>query len=99
MAEYSIEITEEAKEDLDYYSAFDRKIILAEVRTQLLHEPMLETKNRKSLRENPIASWELRPGRFRIFYEADEATQLVTIVAVGPKEHSRLLIQGKEVKL
>jgi mRNA-degrading endonuclease RelE of RelBE toxin-antitoxin system len=99
MPDYRIELTEEAKADLDYYAAFERKIITSQIRVQLLHEPSTETKNRKSLRENPVASWELRASRFRVFYEVDEPLQMVTIVAVGHKEHNTLLVRGKEVKL
>jgi mRNA-degrading endonuclease RelE of RelBE toxin-antitoxin system len=99
MPEYRIEFTGEAKADLDYYAAFERRIVTSQIRAQLLHEPLVETKNRKSLRENPVASWELRAGRFRVFYEVDEGLRTVTIVAVGHKEHNALLIQGKEVTL
>jgi mRNA-degrading endonuclease RelE of RelBE toxin-antitoxin system len=99
MPEHRIEFTEEAKADLDFYAAFERKIITSQIRVQLLHEPAVETKNRKSLRENPVASWELRAGRFRVFYEVDDTLQMVTVVAVGHKEHDVLLIQGREVTI
>jgi mRNA-degrading endonuclease RelE of RelBE toxin-antitoxin system len=99
MPEHRIEFTEEAKADLDYYAAFERKIITSQIRVQLLHEPSVATKNRKSPRENPVASWGLRAGKFRVFYEVDETLQTVTIVAVGHKEHDALLIQGEEVTI
>lgn len=97
MAEYQIEVTEEAKSDLYYYSASERKIITDEIRVQLSHQSLIETKNRKRLRDNPIASWEMRAGKYRIFYDADETSRKVTVVAVGHKEHDMLLIKGKEV--
>ena len=99
MAEYQIEVTEEAKADLYYYAAFERKIITNEIRVQLIHQPLIETKNKKKLRDNPIASWELRSGKYRIFYEVEETSRKVAIVAVGHKEHNMLLIRGKEVKI
>lgn len=99
MPAHQIEFTEEAKADLDFYVAFERKIVTSQIRDHLLNEPTVETKNRQSLRENPVASWELRAGKFRVFYEVDEALQLVTVVAVGHKEHNVLLIQGREVTL
>ena len=58
MATYRIEVTEEAKIDLSYYTAFERKLIVSVIREQLTDQPMIETKNRKLLRNNPIASWE-----------------------------------------
>ena len=109
MATYDIDITEEAKIDLAHYSAFERKIILSEIRTQLTQQPDVETKNRKRLRDNPIAAWELRVGRLRVFYEvgsclteledSHETIRMVTIVSVGHKEHNVLWIRGKEVQL
>ncbi len=99
MARYHIEVTEEAQADLRYYRAFERKIITSEIRVQLSDQPLSETKNRKPLRENPIATWELRVGRFRIFYDVDRATQTVAIVSVGHKQHNVLLVRGKEVVL
>ena len=57
------------------YTAFERKLIVLEIREQLAHQPNAETKNRKPLRENPIASWELRVGKHRIFYEVDETAR------------------------
>ena len=58
MAAYEIEVSEEAKLDLLHYSAFERKIITSEIRAQLANQPTVETKNRKPLRDNPLASWE-----------------------------------------
>ena len=99
MAAYQIEVSEDARTDLSYYSAFERKIITSEIRVQLAHQPQVETKNRKPLRDNPIASWELRVGKYRVFYEVAETVRIVAIVAVGHKEHNVLLVRGKEVKL
>jgi mRNA-degrading endonuclease RelE of RelBE toxin-antitoxin system len=99
MAVYQIALTEAAKADLSYYTAFERKIMAAAMRAQLSDSPAVETRNRKRLRDNPIARWELRSGRYRIFYEVDETAQLVTILAVGHKDHNRLFIRGQEVQL
>lgn len=99
MAEYRIEVTEEAKADLSFYTTFERKLIISEIRVQLQSEPLTETKNRKKLRENPIASWELRTGKYRVFYEMDKTARRVTVIAVGHKEHNLLFLGGKEVKL
>jgi len=46
-----------------------------------------------------VAPWELRVGRFRVFYEADESSRIVTILAVGHKVHNLLFVRGEEVKL
>ena len=66
---------------------------------QLTNEPNTETRNRKELRDNPLADWELRVDPFRIFYEVDESERTVRIVAIGIKDRARLLVGGKEFKL
>jgi mRNA-degrading endonuclease RelE of RelBE toxin-antitoxin system len=99
MASYRIEITTEAKGDLSYYTAFERKIIVSGVREQLTHQPHVETKNRKPLRDNLLAPWELRVGKYGVFYEVDDTARMVSIVSIGHKEHNVLLIRGQEVQL
>jgi mRNA-degrading endonuclease RelE of RelBE toxin-antitoxin system len=71
----------------------------AAMRAQLSDLPAVETRNRKRLRDNPVARWELRSGHYRIFYEVDETARQVIIMAVGHKEHNRLFIRGQEVQL
>jgi hypothetical protein len=67
---------------------------------QLEHEPGVETRNRKPMRPNPLAPWELRIEELRVYYEIEELPeQVVTIVAVGVKDRNRVLIGGKEIKL
>jgi mRNA-degrading endonuclease RelE of RelBE toxin-antitoxin system len=46
-----------------------------------------------------LADWELRIGRYRVFYDVDVANRVVRILAVGVKERNRLLIGGQEVLL
>jgi mRNA-degrading endonuclease RelE of RelBE toxin-antitoxin system len=99
MSIYSIEMTQDAREDLSYYAAAERKSIVTAIRQQLATDPLLETRNRKRLRDNPIATLELRVDRYRVFYEVDAAMLAVTIVSVGHKSHNQLYIRGKEVAL
>jgi mRNA-degrading endonuclease RelE of RelBE toxin-antitoxin system len=94
---YKIEITEEAKIDLSFFKAYERKTILKNIKDQLSYEPQRETKNRKLLRENPIASYELRIRKYRVFYEVDKDVVTVGVVAVGWKKHNVLYIRGQEV--
>ncbi|MGH7794620.1 MAG: type II toxin-antitoxin system RelE family toxin [Candidatus Binatia bacterium] len=60
---------------------------------------MVEPKNRKPLRDNPVASWELRVGKFRVFYEVDDPARLIVVVSAGHKEHNVLIIRGKAVQI
>ena len=68
------------------------------VETQLAREPLVETRNRKRLRPNPIAPWELRVRDMRVFYEVDEPG-VVTVFAIGTKRSNRLYIEGEEIEL
>lgn len=99
MASYRIDFTQEARSDLAYFSGYERKLIVEKIREQLTHEPTLETRNRKGLRDNPVARWELRIGKYRVFYEVEEDNTTVLVGAVGFKVHDVLSIRGKEVKL
>lgn len=76
----------------------ERAVTVAAIETQLSLEPLIETRNRKRLRPNPIAPWELRVRSKRVFYEVDQAG-VVTILAIGTKRGNRLYIEGEEIAL
>lgn len=81
-------------------TAYQRAIIFDSIKEQLIYEPFVETRNRKYLRDNPIAPWELRIGDLRVFYDlSPDEPNVVEILAIGIKEGNRLLIAGKVVKL
>lgn len=97
---YRVEYSPETSEHLRALTARQRSTVFAAIDEQLVHEPALETLNRKPMRPNPIAPWELRVGDLRVYYDiAEEPEKLVTILAIGVKDHSRVLIGGKEIKL
>ena len=68
------------------------------------YEPEVETRNRKPLR-HPVelgATWEIRFGpnnRLRVFYETDQASREVHILAIGIKVRNRLFVDGEEFEL
>lgn len=58
------------------------------------------SRNRKRLVANPIAPWELRVGRYRVYFEVQEKPErIVTIVAIGLKVREKVMIAGVEVNL
>ena len=64
----------------------------------LTHEPTVPTRQRKVLRANAVAPWELRIGDRRVYYEVkDDPERVVVVKAVGVKERNRVLIGGQEV--
>ena len=97
---YRIEYSPATDEHLRVLTARQRTMVFDAVDDQLAHEPAVETRNRKPMRPNPLAPWELRIGELRVYYEiAEDPEQVVTIVAVGVKDRNRVLIGGKEINL
>jgi len=75
-------------------------MVIEAIERDLSHEPVREARQRKPLRPNPIAPWELRVGDLRVFYDVQGGLEpTVTILAVGTKRGNRLLVAGRELKL
>lgn len=96
---FDIEFSDDAERQLKQLSARDQRIIVDAIDDQLRHQPDHPTRNRKRLRENPLAAWELRVGRFRVFYDILEGEVIVAVIAIAEKVGNKFLIEGKEQKL
>ncbi|MDZ7361856.1 MAG: type II toxin-antitoxin system RelE/ParE family toxin [candidate division KSB1 bacterium] len=96
---YEIEFTPEALEDLKALKKFEQKAIIEGIEIQLAHAPTKQTRNRKKLRPNDVAEWELRIGKFRVFYNVYDEQFIVSIEAAGLKIGNLLFFRGKERKL
>lgn len=75
---FEIKFTSDAIEDLRWFAKTDRKRIMAALESRLGHEPTVETRNRKRLRPNRLAEWELRSGGFRVFFDVKEEDHLIS---------------------
>jgi hypothetical protein len=62
---YGIRFAASVKRQRGDLPAHQRAQVLDAIEVQLVHEPLVETTNRKPLRPNPIAPWELRVGDLR----------------------------------
>jgi mRNA-degrading endonuclease RelE of RelBE toxin-antitoxin system len=94
---YRIEYSPDVEHHLRTLTSAQRKAVLDAVGRNLVHQPTVETKNRKPMRPNPIAPWELRIGRLRVYYDVEEKPEFkVAVRAVGVKAQNRVRI-GKEV--
>ena len=93
---YRIEYSPSAVEHLRALKARQAQVVLDSVDKQLRHQPTVETRNRKPMRPNPVAPWELRIGDLRVYYEVDAAESIVHILAVGLKQRNAVRI-GKEI--
>lgn len=90
---YLIEFTPEAVEHLAQLPARQKSSVLDAIEIQLKHEPTVETRNRKRMRLNRLAPWELRVGSTRVYYDAvAEPRAVVTIRAIGVKHRERIRI-------
>ena len=97
---YTIEYAPATLDHFRALSAMQRATVLAAADVQLWHEPTVETRNRKPMRPNPLAPWELRVGSLRIYYDVEpEPEPRVLIRAVGVKERNRVRIGGQEFKV
>ena len=99
MAKYKISFTEEALDDLNWFKKNEQNEIRDGIYENLEHEPMVEARNRKKLRPNETAEWELRIGKFRVFYDVAEAVRIVAIEAIAEKKSGSLFFQGEEREL
>jgi mRNA-degrading endonuclease RelE of RelBE toxin-antitoxin system len=92
---YSLKYAEGVLTDLKSLRANDRKRILDAIDEQLLHEPTQETRNKKIVAglkapwEHDEPVWELRIGKFRLFYDVRAGEQQVTIRALREKPPHR----------
>jgi mRNA-degrading endonuclease RelE of RelBE toxin-antitoxin system len=85
---------------MQWLTVRQQRTVLDSVDRQLLHQAEVETRNRKPMRPNPVAPWELRIGDLRVYYEVKgEPEPTVTILALGIKERDRVRIGGERIKL
>ena len=64
---------------------------------QLETSPETETRNRKEMRPNPLATWELRVGDLRAYYVVHGTS--VFVRAVGRKVRNEVIIGGERYRL
>ena len=96
---YRVVYTPSAREHLRALTARQRTNVLDAIARPLLHEPAVQTRNRKPLRPNPVAGWELRLGDLRVYYDVIESDALVDVRAIGVKIRDRVYIGGQETEL
>jgi len=96
---YEIDYTPEARQDLNSFRKFEQQHIMDEIDAQLQYQPKVAARNRKKLRPNDVAEWELRLDKFRVFYDVRETAQIIKIAAIGYKRGNKLFIHGEEYDL
>ena len=67
---------------------------------QLADEPTAETRNRRQLRPTALATWRLRVGDVRVYYDVvDDEPPVVVVKAIGIKVRDRVVIGSEEIDL
>ncbi|WP_446392860.1 type II toxin-antitoxin system RelE family toxin [Coleofasciculus sp. E1-EBD-02] len=97
---YQIEYTDAAIEHLKTLTKRQQRTVLDTVDEQLTYEPLVETRNRKPMQPNSLATWELRIGKLRVYYDVEDNTvSIVYIQAVAIKNRNRVRIGKEEIEL
>jgi len=83
--------------DLRWFGKKDSRKLLTEIESRLSADPLAETRNMKTLRPDPVAQRELRLfGKYRSLFNVDEKAQSITVILVGEKRGSSLIVRGEE---
>lgn len=97
---YRIQYSPDAEQHLRHLTARQRATVFDNVDEQLSYEPTIGTRSRRRMRSNPVATWELRIKKIRVYYDIEEVPgPTVLIRAIGLKERNRVRIGGKVVQL
>ncbi|HUT34067.1 MAG TPA: type II toxin-antitoxin system RelE/ParE family toxin [Planctomycetota bacterium] len=96
---YRVQYMDEVALDFDALPKRAQAMVVSGIHGHLAADADRETRNRKSLRPNDLAAWELRLGDYRVFYDVFPEERTVVVKAVGWKVHSRLHIRGREFLL
>ncbi|MCI0388728.1 MAG: type II toxin-antitoxin system RelE/ParE family toxin [Acidobacteria bacterium] len=96
---FRIEYAQEAVEDLKWFGKPEQQRIVEAIDGQLRYDPMVKTRNRKRMRPNGIAEWELRIGDFRVLYNVDQQVRIVEIRRIGEKRRNEIFFRGQKEDL
>lgn len=94
---YTIEYAPDVVSQFQVLTVRQRRMLLDAIEVQLTHQPGIETRNRKRMRPNALAPWELRVDNLRVYYDViEKLDSVVQVLAVGIKVRNRVFIGGKE---
>jgi mRNA-degrading endonuclease RelE of RelBE toxin-antitoxin system len=96
---FEIEFSPDAFDQLRSFRKHDQAVIADAIQRQLSQTPLLPTRQRKPMRSNKIATWELRTADFRVYYDVDTVDPKVLIRAIGIKRRNEVFIGGEKVDL
>ena len=59
----------------------------------------METRNRERLRPNRTREWEVRIGKYRVFYDVRQSDRIVEVKMIGEKRGNMVRVRGEEYAL
>jgi len=92
-----VEYTIDAIEDLKFYRKHERQLIVDQIDEQLSHEPSHETRNRKRLRPNRVAEFELGITKFRVFMTLMKTKRLLRLTAPVIESKAVYSFEGRNI--
>jgi mRNA-degrading endonuclease RelE of RelBE toxin-antitoxin system len=97
---FRIEYSPETEVHFKFLSKAQQITVLDTVEKQLQFQPDVETKNRKPMRPNPIAPWELRIGNLRVYYDFETQDDFIVFIrAIGIKYRNMVKIGNEEITI
>ena len=92
---FRIELVDDAKAALRRMRAVDRAKVLDRIERHLTEEPTAQSRSRiKRLRAGAYPPYRLRVDDIRVYYDVNEATQLVVVLGIVPKSESAAWLAG-----
>lgn len=93
---YQIQYLPITRNHFRFLTARQVSTIFDAVRKQLTDAPDVVTRNKFPMRSNDLATWELRIGNLRVYYDIETSPEpVVYILAVGVKEGNQVRIGGE----
>ena len=92
---YRIEYSPDTEDHFRVLTTRQQVTILDTAEEQLQYQPDVETRNRKPMRPNPIAPWELRIGNLRVYYDTKDDPEYVVISEPLESKRGTMLELGK----
>lgn len=94
---WTVTLKESVIDDLRWFGRKHGRILLDEAEARLGADPLEDSRSMQTLRPKPVAKRELRLfGKYRVLFNVDEEEEEVTIILVGEKRGSALLVRGQE---
>jgi len=94
---WTVGLKESVIGDLRWFGRKDGRVLLDAAEARLEVDPLEESRSMKTLRPNPVAQRELRLfGKYRVLFNVAQEEEVVTIISVGEKRGSALLVRGQE---